>query len=191
MIEKFNKYVNLSIIISLLLIILGIIILVFPTISLKIFSYIISVITILSGILLLIEDYKYRNYFFPIDFSFSGIIILLIGIILLIYPNTLALLIPIFLGVWIITSSIVKFKIIILLSKIDSKIWILSLIMTILSIVCGIFLILNPLDSAEMIISVIGILLIIYSISDISNMIIFKKNINKIVKNNRIITIKL
>ena len=55
--------------------------------------------------------------------------------------------------------------------------------MSILSIVCGIIFIFNPLDGANYIASFVGILLIIYSISDIVDMIIFKVNVNKIYKN--------
>ena len=43
--------------------------------------------------------------------------------------------------------------------------------------------IVNPLDGAEVIVSFVGILLFVYSLSDIVDMCIFKKNINVIKKN--------
>ena len=70
-----------------------------------------------------------------------------------------------------------------MLADVSDYSWILSLIMSILSIVCGILFIVNPLDGAEVIVSFVGILLFVYSLSDIVDMCIFKKNINVIKKN--------
>ena len=62
MIKKLNKYINLSIVLSILLMILGMIIIIYPAMSLKVFSYGISIISIIFGIYLLIEDFiKFRE----------------------------------------------------------------------------------------------------------------------------------
>lgn len=99
------------------------------------------------------------------------------------YPNTLAILIPIFMGIWFITSGILKFKITSLLKNSDTFIWIMSFLMAILSILCGITFIISPLNSTITFVSFMGVLLFIYSLSDIIDMIIFKRNINSICKN--------
>ena len=182
MIGKLNKYINSSIVISALLMLLGIGIFVYPTMSLKVFSYSIAIIISLFGLFLIIEDIRY-NIGMLFDFSLLGIMFFLLGLILLKYPNTLTSLIPIFLGIWFIVSGFVKGRWTYYLSDYKLSIRILSFIMSILSIVCGIIFIFNPLDGANYIASFVGILLIIYSISDIVDMIIFKINVNKIYKN--------
>ena len=183
MLKKLNKYINFSIVISALLMVLGIVIFLYPNISLKVFSYGISLVLILFGIYLIVIDNKSRGFSLLVDFSLFGITLLLLGIVLLIYPSTLAVLIPIFLGMWFITNGIIKLKFTSLLASVSDYSWILSLIMSILSIVCGILFIINPLDGAEVIVSFVGILLFVYSLSDIVDMCIFKKNINVIKKN--------
>ena len=182
MIGKLNKYINSSIVISALLMLLGIGIFIYPTMSLKVFSYSIAIIISLFGLFLIIEDIRY-NVGMLFDFSLLGIIFFLLGLILLKYPNALTSLIPIFLGIWFIVSGFVKGRWTYYLSDYKLSIRILSFIMSILSIVCGIIFIFNPLDGANYIASFVGILLIIYSISDIVDMIIFKINVNKIYKN--------
>lgn len=182
MIGKLNKYINSSIVISVLLMLLGIGIFIYPTMSLKVFSYSIAIIISLFGLFLIIEDIRY-NIGMLFDFSLLGIMFFLLGLILLKYPNTLTSLIPIFLGIWFIVSGFVKGRWTYYLSDYKLSIRILSFIMSILSIVCGIIFIFNPLDGANYIASFVGILLIIYSISDIVDMIIFKINVNKIYKN--------
>ena len=182
MIGKLNKYINSSIVISALLMLFGIGIFIYPTISLKVFSYSIAIIISLFGLFLIIEDIRY-NVGMLFDFSLLGIMFFLLGLILLKYPNALTSLIPIFLGIWFIVSGFVKGRWTYYLSDYKLSIRILSFIMSILSIVCGIIFIFNPLDGANYIASFVGILLIIYSISDIVDMIIFKINVNKIYKN--------
>ena len=182
MIGKLNKYINSSIVISALLMLLGIGIFIYPTMSLKVFSYSIAIIISLFGLFLIIEDIRY-NMGMLFDFSLLGIMFFLLGLILLKYPNTLTSLIPIFLGIWFIVSGFVKGRWTYYLSDYKLSIRILSFIMSILSIACGIIFIFNPLDGANYIASFVGILLIIYSISDIVDMIIFKINVNKIYKN--------
>ena len=182
MIGKLNKYINSSIVISALLMLFGIGIFIYPTMSLKVFSYSIAIIISLFGLFLIIEDIRY-NVGMLFDFSLLGIMFFLLGLILLKYPNALTSLIPIFLGIWFIVSGFVKGRWTYYLSDYKLSIRILSFIMSILSIVCGIIFIFNPLDGANYIASFVGILLIIYSISDIVDMIIFKINVNKIYKN--------
>lgn len=182
MVKKLNKYINVSIVISILLMILGGLIFIYPTMTLKAFSYVVSVILVLFGIYLIVEDYKFKKILVLFDFSLVGILCLLLGIILLIYPNILTTLIPIFLGIWFIMSGIVKFRLTSLLSNSDFNGWIISLIMSILSVTCGILFIISPLNGAIALVSFIGILLFVYSLSDIVNMIIFKKDINNIEK---------
>ena len=60
MIKKLNKYINLSILLSILLMILGITIIIYPAMSLKIFSYGVSIISIVFGIYLLFEDFNLK-----------------------------------------------------------------------------------------------------------------------------------
>ena len=181
MLKKLNKYTTFSIIISALLMVLGIVIFIYPVMTLKVFSYAVSILLILFGIYLIVEDFRYRKVWLLFDFSLLGIVLLLLGIILLMYPSTLTVLMPIVLGIWFITSGIMKLKITSLLVNCDGLA--LSFVMSILSILCGILFVVSPLSGALAMVSFMGILLFVYSLSDIIDMIIFKKNVNKICKN--------
>ena len=146
-----------------------------------IYSIVVAVILIIFGVYLVVQDVIYKKFWLLFDFTLMGIICLVLGIVLLMYPDILTTLIPIFLGIWFIVSGIMKFRLTSLLGA-DDGIFITSFIMSILSVICGILFIISPLSGATIIISFIGILLFVYSLSDIVNMIIFKKNINKLEK---------
>lgn len=182
MIKRINNYINLSILTSILFIILGIIVMIFPKTMLGIFSYSISIIAIISGIYLIILEIINRNNLFTIGSSLFGTLLILLGIIIFVHPKSIAALIPIGLGIWFITSSVAKLRFTTILKYENSGLWILSIIINILSIICGFVFILNPISSSEIITLIFGIIMIIYSISDICEMIVFKRNIRKIDK---------
>lgn len=182
MIKKLNSFINSSICISIMFIIIGIIMVLTPKMSLEILGVILSVILIINGIILMITDIKLNNNFIPVDILPASILSILLGIMMLIYPNILSIIIPLILGTWFIMTSIFKIRLTLYLSKIKNTPWILLMLISILSIVCGFILILNPIDSSVAITLFIGIVIIVYAISDITNMIVLKRNIKNLTK---------
>lgn len=100
----------------------------------------------------------------------------------MIYPKSFSLLIPIVLGIWIIADSLFKIRLSISLKDYDDTPWILLLILSIVSLICGIIFIIHPLASSSIITILFGSLIIVYAISDIVDMVMFKKYVDKIVK---------
>lgn len=101
---------------------------------------------------------------------------------MLIYPNTLSIIIPIVLGTWVIITSILKLRLAISLRNFKNTPWILILIISILSIICGFILILNPTITSITLTLFIGIMIIVYAISDIIDMIVLKKQVKNLAK---------
>lgn len=182
MIKKLNSFINSSICISIMFIIIGIIMVIIPKMSLEILGVILSVILITNGVILMITDIKLNNNFIPVDMLPASMLSILLGIMMLIYPNILSIIIPLMLGTWFIMTSIFKIRLTLYLSKIQNTPWLLLMLISILSIVCGFILILNPIDSSVAITLFIGIVIIVYAISDIINMIVLKRNLNKLTK---------
>lgn len=182
MIKKLNSFINSSICISIMFIIIGIIMVLMPKMSLEILGVILSVILIINGVILMITDIKLNNNFIPVDMLPASMLSILLGIMMLIYPNILSIIIPLMLGTWFIMTSIFKIRLTLYLSKIQNTPWLLLMLISILSIVCGFILILNPIDSSVAITLFIGIVIIVYAISDIINMIVLKRNLNKLTK---------
>ena len=90
-------------------------------------------------------------------------------------------LIPIVLGIFFIINGTFKTRMSFILRNIDSS-WVLSLVTSIIMIICGIILIINPIGTAIMITSIIGIILVVYSISDIIDMFIIKSRVKDFTK---------
>ena len=95
MLKKLNKFLNSSIAMAILMLLMGLIFIIFPKTSFETITYIIAVILIINGIYFVIE--KNNTYLFP-GFLSLGIIELLVGIVILINPNIVKTLFPILIG---------------------------------------------------------------------------------------------
>ena len=179
MIKKINKFVDLSIIASIIFTIIGLCLIIFPDVSLNIMSYVIGGLFLIFGIYLFTINY---NSLILTDMIFFGVMMVLLGVILIVYPKLIAQLIPIVLGIWFITDSIVKIRISLSLKDYDDTPWVFTLVLSIISMLCGVVFILHPLASSEVITTFIGALIMIYALFDIIDMFMFKKHINDVIK---------
>ena len=100
------------------------------------------------------------------------------------------ILIPVFIGVWMIINGINKIQVSFEIKDLGEKSWIITFIYSILIIVLGGYFIVNPISGATTVTSFIGIILCIYAVLDIIDCIIikvkvksFKKELDKIENN--------
>lgn len=178
MLNKLNKYLNSGIILTIVFLLVGGILIVKPDISFNIISYLIGASLIVSGIYLFIIDSKTKNIF--INVFLYAILLTLIGILIILNPITLKVILPIFLGLWFLISGIFKIRLDIYMK--DEPYFILSLITNIITVICGVILLINPVESVSAITIGLGIIIVVSSISSLIDIIIFKKNINSVVK---------
>lgn len=179
MLKIFNKYIRTAMFVSLLFLVLGVIILIYPEFSITFFSYAFAVILIMTGLYLVIDK---MDSWFSFTFFNSGILSILLGVVILIYPSSLKIVVPIVVGIWMIVNSLYAIKISTILKGVGYSNWLFTIIMSVLGIVCGCVMIANTNLGAAAITTYLGISLIVYSISFLVDLIIFKRNVNKIVK---------
>lgn len=162
---------------ALIFAILGIIVIWKPQETIKIVSTILITLFIIVGIIKIISYFKAKgnNDFYNYDLIY-GIMAIIIGIITLIYMNVIASVFRIMIGIWIIYTSLVRINMSIKMKRIDGNIWWYSLILAILMLICGIYTTVN----SSVIIVTIGAIMIIYSVIEIIENIIFMKNIKEI-----------
>ena len=182
MIKILKRELNISIVTSIIYIILGIFVVANPAITMKVASTTFSIMAIVYGVIISIiniADIKEEG-----NLSY-GILLIVVGVALLIYPNSLEILVSLGLGIWFISNSISRIKLAVLLKDVKEVNWLLILFSAIIALLIGISFIFLPLASAVTLTMVSGILMIIYSIFDIIQIIIIKKNIVAIEKNFR------
>lgn len=180
--KKFNKLMNISLGTSIVFIIIGLILLLFTKMSLDLIAYLIAGVLIINGVLSIIDDYKQFKIFYFFDGFTSGLLSIILGIVIITNPNYIAILIPILVGLWFIISSTFKLRMALALKDSNDNSWLITYILSLLTIIVGLCLIFNPKIGALSITKVVGALTIIYSICDIIGALIFKKNLKAIAK---------
>lgn len=181
MLKKINKYIYTSIVLSLLLAIIGLTFILMPSVSFKVITYLLAALFIVNGIVLFVIDH--RSYSLFVDNFLYGIVSFIVGLLLLVYPGALLIIVPITVGMWFIVNGLFKVRASIYLKDESIPSFIASILLAIISIVCGAILIVRPIESAGAITVALGITLLVYSVADIIDMLLFKRYLSKIVKN--------
>ena len=178
-----EKYINRAlwknIFISILFLIWGFLLAMFPSTSSMAIAYSIGFILIINGISHLFNSSRRIIFYDPI---LIGITSLIFGIIILINPDIFNTIVPILLGIWLVIIGIIKYKFAIIIKDVGENDWVVVVITAILTIIAGIMLIIWPKIVAISIVFVMGLLIIVYSLSDIVNFFIIKKRVKEIAK---------
>lgn len=173
-IEKiFKRTTWLSILESVVFAILGCILFFKPEGTIKVISYILGTIFILIGIYKMIhylsakEKYRFYNY----DLVY-GLMAIIIGLITIIYSNTISSIFRIMLGIWIAYTSFIRINLSLELKRVKSSAWIYSFLLALILLIAGLYIIMN----SGAVIATVGIVMVVSSIIDIIENIIFMKN---------------
>lgn len=186
-----KKVFNISVISSVLLFLFGLILAVNAEGFIKSITVAIGVILLLIGVFPVIDYFRYRKNGLGASVGLiSGIFSIVCGLMLLINEDLLMILIPVFIGVWMIINGINKIQVSFEIKDLGEKSWVITFIYSILIMVLGGYFIVNPISGATTVTSFIGIILCIYAVLDIIDCVIikvkvksFKKELDKIENN--------
>ena len=186
-----KKVFNISIISSVLLFLFGLVLAVNAEGFIKSITVAIGVVLLLIGVFPVIDYFRYRKDGLGASVGLiSGIFSIVCGLMLLINEDLLMILIPVFIGVWMIINGINKIQVSFEIKDLGEKSWVITFIYSILIMVLGGYFIVNPISGATTVTSFIGIILCIYAVLDIIDCIIikvkvknFKKELEKIENN--------
>ena len=160
-----SKVFKSSLISSVCLSILGLLLIFEPTAVIVSISYIIGAVLIAMGVLGAMR-YFYAEIKSIIDIVY-GVVTVILGIVVILYPNAIAKIIPYIMGILIIVSSVTKIQYAITLKKYNNEMWKSSLIISLITLIFGLFLVFNPFAAAEFVLKLVGWIILIYGILDL------------------------
>ena len=111
-----------------------------------------------------------------------GLVTIILGAIVIQNPTAIASIIPIVFGLVMIISSSIKINYALNLKSKDNDLWKSTLILSLLTTLCGVLLIFRPFEGADLIAKIIGAIILSYAILDIISTITIKRNIKKLHK---------
>lgn len=179
--ERILKRIKTNVMVSALICVaLGIILVVWPGLSVRMVCMAIGVVLVINGIS------RLMNFIFGRDGSiFSqmnlvmGIIITVIGGWILFQPNTIIAMIPILVGIIIVIHGINNLQQTVSLCQSRYDKWWVALLLALITIGFGILLIFNPFVAVDTLIRFIGLFLIYDGASDIWIMSRVSKNVRE------------
>ncbi len=168
------------IILNIGIVLLGLFLVIFPTLSGKIICYILGGILGVWGLFKIIEYFRVRNEFFGSFSLVQGCALLCFGIYILIVPEFLSTFIAIVLTMILFIGAVLKLQYALEFARLKSKGWTVQAIGAIIVIAASIIAFLNPFGAANFLMIFIGISLIFDGIWDLITMIYVSKFFKKI-----------
>ena len=140
----FTNIMWIEIGLSVLLILVGVLFLLNPTLSLNVIGILFGIVVLCFGGLNIYAYLKSRElYFFKFHIIY-GILDLILGVLIIISPFTFTQLITIFIGFWLIYLAVMKIDLAMRLKRLSEKSWLTLLVSAILSIFMSILIFINP-----------------------------------------------
>lgn len=176
--EEFLKKTGwTSIITSVVTAIIGVIIICNPMVTMKVVAYVLGAIFIAFGAIKLISYFVAKGTYDFYNYELIyGLLAVIIGIITICYSSTIGTIFRMIIGVWIVYSGLMRLGLVLKLKTLEIEEWKYALVIAILILICGIYV----LVKAETIGIAIGIAVLIYSIMDIIEGVIFLRNVDSI-----------
>ena len=164
---------------SILIMIFGILLVLWPDITIVVIANILGTIFIVSGIYQIINYFvvKGQNDFFN-NGLLSGVVALLIGIAAIVIGGDIANIFRIIIGIWMIYESLVRVNTAIKLHSAGIKVWSYILIIAIMMLALGVFVTFN----SGAIVQLIGWMMILTGVIGVVGDAMFIQQINAVVE---------
>ena len=166
-----------DILVSIVFAIIGIFMITKADLAIKIISYVLGGMFIVIGIVKIVDYFlsKGSNDLYNYDLAY-GTIAIIIGLVTIFCSGLIESMFRIIIAIWIIYSGIVRLSLSLKLHAVEIGIWNVSLILSIIMIIGGIYI----LFQNGAIILTIGIVILVYSIIDLIENVIFMKHVDEL-----------
>lgn len=175
--NKIKTFINSAIIMAAAFAIMGLVFIIFPQGSLDTIRWIVAIFFFVAGIYMLAQNASSKHPMF--GGTILGAVLLIIGLVFAFNPGIMNIF-PIILGSWFIISSMSTIRYATALKNSNAKTW--SFATSVLSIICGLILIINPWGGQIAMVTFAGIMMLIYAVSSLIDLITLKNNLSDLNK---------
>lgn len=141
---------------SVLYIMLGVILLIFPDTALRLACTMIGAVTLVCGIIRIVGYFKAGSSYSNRFDLFLGVLLSALGVFLLITPQFIVSIVPIALGVYILVDSFTAIKKALDMKSLGFEKWWVSFLAALLLAVSGVVMIVNPFGTVSALVMFIG-----------------------------------
>lgn len=170
--KKVQNFSALDLVFSLVIFIIGIVLMTSPSSIINILSWIIGGVLELIGLIKIISYVRHKKINVDAGTLIFGVLIMIVGIVIMLFPQIIDTTIRIIFGGWILFTGINRLILAFAIGKIDRTGFKTFLITSIIMVVVGIVILISFYR-------LLGALLVIYAISEIVDYIYFNSNKQK------------
>ena len=166
---KFEKYTKNNILMSILMVVLGLLLFIWPGKTLEIAARFLGIALLIGAAVSGISWYRDRNRPGGVDYGTLalGIVSLVVGIIVLAAPKGVITLLPKLIGLAIIINGVLNIAQAMELKNAGNASWTSSLVMAVLTILLGLFLLFFAFSVMKTAIMIIGGILVYNGVSNL------------------------
>ena len=148
--------------VSVLYVILGLILTIWPETSGLVICYIAGSILMLYGLIRVVRYFLKNDVGVPYQFDLGiGILTFVIGLLLVLLAPSVLLIFPVVIGLAIVLDGVFQFQVAADLKKMGTNRWWWELILAIFSTLIGILLLINPFAGAAALMVILGVSLLV------------------------------
>ena len=181
--KVFNRLMIGSMVTSLLYVILGILLLLFPKIANEVIGYSLGGLLLVSGFLAIAKYFTNHDEvsFLRVELVF-GVLSVLFGVLIFLDPLFISSMVVIVLGLWLVVNGTIKIQYALELKNYKQEYWTLALFVGLVIIFSGALVIFNPFESIMTLTMMVAVFIIAYGVLDIMELFLLKKNVDEFVK---------
>lgn len=161
---------------------LGIALMVWPIASLNVFCYVIGSVTVAYGLWRIYRFVTHREERYVTVGLFVGIVALALGLCLFIKPEIFSSILPMILGLYLVFDGMVKLQAAFDIKRDGYEKWGILLLLALLMIALGVVIILNPFDSATVLVAFIGASMVVDGAINLWNAIVVYQHLKALKK---------
>lgn len=177
----FDKLLKSSIISSIALVAFGVLLIIQSELTIIAISYVIGGLLVALGVIATMRFIKHIKESTKSDLDIIyGIVCIILGVVVIRNPEAIASIIPFVLGLVIIINSATKLQYSFELYKEKNHLWLSTLILSIIMVVCGIVLVFNPFKGAVLLTRIVGVFILIYAILDLISTFVISRTFKEI-----------
>lgn len=175
----FGKTLTLSwseLTVGLILSLLGLILIICPGLASSVVLNVIGAAGIIIGVVHLAR-YSMLDAKSSISSNgmFTGLLWLIGGILIIVLKGFLLSLLPIFFGLILLVGGVAKLQYTLNFKRMGVKRWYFELVATVLSIAFGVVILINPFNTALLLMRIIGVALLVEGVQDLISRYAYKK----------------
>ena len=181
-IKKTFNYVTIgTMILDIMFIVLGIFLVANPSVGVNASLFLFGVILMISGLYSIIKYINNNSVIFRFELIY-GILSIVVGLIAFFKPFALVNLITVLVGAWLVISSFIKFFVANELRRVGIESWTFDMGISVLTIILGLMLIINPFGGYIILTTYVAILIMMYAAMDLVEQFFIRKRASKIIK---------